>query len=146
MNQFAVLKATRPHRDLLIGALVCAAAMMCVTACAPTSTAQPAGVKRSNNVTPPVITLTPATLTLQSGASTTLTARVIGGEAMLFAVDWKIVEGTAGGTITTDNKRGDDGSYTATYTAPSSSGMFHVVATIREYPASTASLSIQVIK
>jgi hypothetical protein len=136
-------------RRKLLGSLACVCVCMSsLTACTPAPTsaaAQPAGVKRTNNVMPPSLTLTPATLTLQAGASTTLTAHTQGGEAMLFTVDWKILEGASAGTISSDNKRSDDGSYTASYTAPAASGVTaHIVASLHEYPAASATAAIQV--
>ena len=72
-------------------------------------------------------------------------ARASGGEAILFSVNWSIREGAAGGTILPAPKRQDDGSYAAVYQAPKvGSGPFHVIATLREFPAAVAQASVQV--
>ena len=66
-------------------------------------------------------------------------------EAILFSVNWSIREGAAGGTILPAPKRQADGGYTAVYQAPMvGNGPFHVIATLREFPAAVAEASVQV--
>ena len=103
------------------------------------------GQPRRPRVAQPRIELAPAAIEVAPGSSVQFVARCSGGEAMLFSVNWSIREGAGGGTIVPARKRRDDGSYTAEYHAPTvGSGPFHVVATLREFPAAAAEASVQV--
>ena len=91
------------------------------------------------------VELAPGAIEVAPGSRVQFTARASGGEAILFSVDWSIREGAAGGTIVPARKREDDGSYTAVYQAPTvGSGPFHVIATLREFPAAVAEASVRV--
>jgi len=104
----------------------------------------PANARRSN-VSPPSITTSPVSLRIAAGDSAVITARPAGGEAMLFSVDWRVQEGAAGGSIT-GAARKPDGTFDATYTAPSGrGGSFHVIAAIHEYPSALAVTSVDVV-
>lgn len=130
-----------------LGAVLSLGLVLCVIGCADPSAAQaPPGARRSN-VAQPFVTLTPSAVEVAPGASVVLTAKPQGGEAMLFAVDWRIKEGPAGGLIASDGKRSAEGTYLATYTAPASgAGPFHVEASIREYPAATAVTAVTIVR
>lgn len=110
----------------------------------PTSLAQPGA--RRGNVVLPSLALSPASVALTSGQRVVFTARPAGGEAMLFSVDWVVQEGDAGGTVTGGDKRQSDGSFAVTYLAPAvGGGPFHLVASIREFPAARAMATIQLV-
>jgi hypothetical protein len=103
------------------------------------------GPPRRPRVPQPRLELSPTAIEVVPGSRVQFIARASGGEAILFSVDWSIREGTAGGTIVPARKREDDGSYTAEYRAPMvGSGPFHVIATLREFPAAVAEASVQV--
>lgn len=110
------------------------------------STSTPTATRRSNVATP-FVTLSPRAAELLPGATVLLTATPGGGEAMLFSVDWHVQEGAAGGTVEGDARRREDGTYTATYTAPAQgTGPFHVTASLREYPAASAVATLTVLR
>jgi len=92
----------------------------------------------------PRLELLPEQLQLAPGAEARLLARPQGGEAILFHVDWQVVEGEAGGRLETSEARDEDGRYVARYLAPASEGVFHVVARLREYPSAEARVTIRV--
>ena len=93
----------------------------------------------------PRLALAPTAIEVAPGSRVQFIARVSGGEAILFSVNWSIREGATGGTIVPAPKRQADGGYTAVYQAPRvGSGPFHVIATLREFPAAVAEASIQV--
>lgn len=124
-----------PRRHIGAALIVLVAGLV---ACAsPTSTTHPV-------VPQPRIELQPERLELAPGGEARLVARHLGGEAILFHVDWKVAEGEAGGRLEPSPARGDDGSYSARYVAPASEGVFHVVAHLREYPAAEARVEIRV--
>jgi len=103
------------------------------------------GPPRRPRVLQPRLELSPAAIEVAAGSRVQFVARASGGEAILFSVDWSIREGKAGGTIVPARKRQDDGGYTAVYQAPTvGSGPFHVIATLREFPAAVAEASVQV--
>ena len=95
---------------------------------------------------PPSLSLAPASSSLKGGQSMVFTARPAGGEAMLFSVDWALQEGEAGGIVMGGDKRLPDGSFVATYTAPAAGAghVYHLTATIHEYPAARAVSTIEV--
>ena len=100
---------------------------------------------RRPRVAQPRIELAPAAIEVAPGSRVQFIARASGGEAILLSVNWSIREGTAGGTIVPASKRQADGSCTAEYQAPTvGSGPFHVIATLREFPAAVAEASVQV--
>jgi hypothetical protein len=100
---------------------------------------------RRPRVPQPRLELSPKSIEVAPGSRVKFIARASGGEAMLFSVKWSIREGAAGGTIVPARKREDDGSYTAEYRAPvTGGGPFHVIASLREYPAAVAEASVQV--
>jgi hypothetical protein len=100
---------------------------------------------RRPRVLQPRLELSPTAVEVAPGSRAQFIARASGGEAILFSVDWSIREGTAGGTIVPAHKRQDDGSYRAEYRAPMvGSGPFHVIATLRQFPAAVAEASVQV--
>jgi hypothetical protein len=106
--------------------------------------AQPAPPVRPTVPTPRLV-LSPARLQLAPGEVATLVARPQGGEAILFHVDWVLVEGPAGGRLDAPDTRADDGSYSARYRAPATgAGPFHVKAWLREFPAAQASAEVQI--
>ena len=127
---------TSPGRRSVAGALAMVIAGL--AACAsPTRVAAPV-------VPQPRLELLPGQLQLAPGAEALLAARPGGGEAMLFHVDWQVVEGEAGGRLEASESRDEDGRYLARYTAPAAEGVFHVVARLREYPAAEARVEIRV--
>jgi hypothetical protein len=100
---------------------------------------------RRPRVAQPRLALAPTAIEVAPGSRVQFTARASGGEAILFSVNWSIREGAAGGTILPAPKRRHDGSYTAVYQAPrAGSGPFHVVVTLREFPATLAEATVQV--
>lgn len=102
------------------------------------------GPPRRPKVPQPRVELVPNAIEVAPGSRVRFTARASGGEAILFSVNWSIREGAAGGTIEPARKREDDGSYTAVYQAPAAgNGPFHVVATLREFPAAVAEASVR---
>jgi len=103
------------------------------------------GPPRRPRVPQPHVELAPGAIEVAPGSRVQFAARVSGGEAILFSVNWSIREGTAGGTIEPARTRQDDGSYTAVYQAPTVGiGPFHVIATLREFPAAVAEASVRV--
>jgi hypothetical protein len=93
----------------------------------------------------PRLELAPTAIEVAPGSRVQFVARASGGEAILFSVKWSIREGATGGTIVPARKRQADGSYTAVYQAPAViSGPFHVIATLREFPAAVAEASVQI--
>ena len=93
----------------------------------------------------PRLLLSPAQLQLAPGEVATLVAQPQGGEAILFHVDWAVVEGPAGGRLDAPDTRADDGSYSARYRAPATgAGPFHIKARLREFPAAEASVEVQI--
>jgi hypothetical protein len=103
------------------------------------------GPPRRPRVPQPRVELAPSAIEVAPGSRVQFTARASGGEAILFSVNWSIREGAAGGTIEPARRREDDGSYTAVYQAPTvGSGPFHVIATLREFPAAVAEASVRV--
>ena len=122
------------------------AATMLLAGCAngPAVHAQADAQAKQSNVVRPSISLEFRESTAQPGSTIVLVARPRGGEAMLFSVDWSVVEGPAGGVVQ-DRGRSADASHEARYTAPSVPGTYHVTATIREFPAATATAEIRVI-
>lgn len=92
----------------------------------------------------PRLELLPEQLQLLPGEAAKLKARPQGGEAILFHVDWQVVEGQSGGRLETSEARDEEGRYVARYVAPASEGVFHVVARLREYPAAEARVEIRV--
>ena len=90
---------------------------------------------------PHTLTISPQTVAIRAGASQELVATNSGGEAMRFFTDWKIVEGSAGGTLSTPVENGYNS--TVTYTAPAiAGGPFHIVAADRANPTRYMAVSI----
>lgn len=81
---------------------------------------------------PVTVTLTvqPSATTLAPGAQQTFRAKVMGSTNT--AVTWSVAEGAAGGTV---NAQG-------TYTAPSTYGIYHVVATSQASPSKSSSAHV----
>jgi streptogramin lyase len=77
-------------------------------------------------------TVMPATARIAAGVPMQLSAQVTGSPDS--TVVWSIVEGAAGGTITS----------TGLYTAPATSGTYHVIAASHANPLQTAMVTIQV--
>jgi hypothetical protein len=120
------------------------AGALLLAGCAASAPAQePPTAARRSNVAPPSIAMSTRELQVAPGSRVMLTARTGGGEAMLFTVDWKVVEGDAGGRVE-PGRRNSDGSYEAAYTAPAVGGTYHVTATIREFPSATATTVVRV--
>ena len=93
----------------------------------------------------PRLTLTPANISVSAGQSVEFIARASGGEAMLFSLGWSIREGPAGGTVNPERERREDGSQAAVYLAPAAAGgVFHVLVTLREFPAVQAEATVEV--
>src|SRR6202158_6370490 len=91
------------------GALFLLALLVVVTGC---------GGGGTNNVAVPIqVSLSPFTANLNQGEPRSFTATVTGTSNS--AVNWAVVEGAAGGSITN----------MGVYTAPNKSGTFHVIAT-----------------
>ncbi len=101
-----------------------------------TSQADPARSARAAvTVSPPPVTsvtVAPATAALLTGATQAFTASVTGGTSQ--AVTWSVQEGAAGGTVTADGR----------YTAPSTPGTYHVVATSQADPAKAGAAVVTV--
>jgi hypothetical protein len=108
----------------------------------PALAADPGARPHRPRVPDPMIALSPGEITVDPGARVILTALPSGGEAILFSVDWSVSEGDQGGALAPDDGRHDDGSFTATYTAPDQGGPFHVVASLHEFPAVQAVATI----
>jgi hypothetical protein len=83
-------------------------------------------VKRSIRVA-----VSPSSATVTAGATLALTATVTGGVG---GVSWSVTEGTTGGTV----------SSAGVYTAPSSGGVYHVVATSTADPTKTGTAAVTV--
>jgi hypothetical protein len=132
------------HAPRLTPCAWAAAALLLLAGCSGTSPAadEPPPARRSN-VMPPSIDMAVRHIDSAAGASTVLTARPRGGEAILFSIDWQVVEGSAGGTVASMGRTAE-GAYQATYTAPSVPGTYHVTATIHEYPAATVTVEVRV--
>ncbi len=81
---------------------------------------------------PVVVTVTPSPAAVDSCSALTFTATVSGSSDT--AVAWSVQEGAAGGTI----------SAAGVYTAPSSAGTYHVVATSHADPSRTAVVAVTV--
>lgn len=84
-------------------------------------------------VTPPAITLSPTSQTVNACKTFQFTARVTGSSDT--AVVWSVSEGTAGGSVTA----------AGLYTAPSTAGTYHVVATahVSSSVVATATVTVQ---
>ncbi|HET6413628.1 MAG TPA: hypothetical protein VFG53_16325 [Anaeromyxobacter sp.] len=82
--------------------------------------------------TPVVVTVTPSTGTVDACRTLTFSASVSGTTNQ--AVAWSVAEGSAGGSV----------SASGVYTAPSSSGTYHVVATSQASASSTAQATVTV--
>ena len=122
-------------------AWIAAASLLVGCASGPPVAAQTAA--RRSNVAPPSISVAALPSAVMPLSRSTLTAATQGGEAMLFTVDWRVAEGDAGGKVESARRVGP-GSYEATYVAPQSPGTYHVIATIREFPAATTSIEVRV--
>ena len=83
---------------------------------------------------PVVVSVTPSASSVDACHSLTLTAAV-GGTADT-AVTWSVLEGAAGGAVTA----------AGVYTAPSSGGTYHLVATSAADPASSATAVVTVVE
>ena len=79
-----------------------------------------------------VVTITPDSTTLPAGGQIAFTASVSGTADQ--SVDWSVVEGAAGGSITAEGL----------FTAPRSAGSYHVLATSKADPGSSASSAVTV--
>ncbi len=107
-----------------IGALVLLALLVAVTGC---------GGGGTNNVVVPIqVSLSPFTASLNQGETRSFTATVTGTSNT--AVNWAVVEGAAGGSITN----------MGVYTAPNTSGTFHVIATSQADAAKAARATVNV--
>ena len=94
---------------------------------------------------PPALSIEPMDITVKSGEQVIIRAHPHGGEAILFSVDWSVLEGQAGGTIVVQNQQTNEDSYVAVYEAPTAgNGPFHVIATLHEYPVVNATATIHV--
>src|SRR5205823_4807157 len=78
------------------------------------------------------VAIRPSSVTLPLGGTQTFTATVMGTTDT--AVTWSIQEGTQGGTITSEG----------VYTAPSATGMFHVVASSQADTSKSATATVTV--
>jgi hypothetical protein len=125
--------------------LVPAGVALVLAGCAgsPPVQAQSDMAARRSNVVPPSISMAVGEAIAGPRSSIVLTARTQGGEAMLFTVDWKVAEGEAGGSVK-PRGRNASGAYEAEYTAPSTPGTYHVIATIHEFPSATATTAVRV--
>lgn len=88
-------------------------------------------VPRSSGVS---ISVTPANVSLAPLASHSFTSTVTGTDNL--AVTWTVEEGAAGGSVDA----------TGRYTAPASSGTFHVVATSQADPSKSARATVTVVE
>lgn len=82
------------------------------------------------------ITISPSSVNVTTGSTQEFTATVTGTGNR--AVNWSIVEGAAGGTITST------GTGTALYTAPQVWNTFQIVATSLADPTKTATATVRV--
>jgi hypothetical protein len=140
---FGSLPARRKFVVQAAGSLL--AALLPLRAAVADGNQPPESGARRPRVLQPRLELSPAAIEVAPGSRVQFIARASGGEAILFSVDWSIREGTAGGTIVPARKREDDGSYRADYRAPLvGGGPFHVIATLREFPAAAAEARVQV--
>jgi hypothetical protein len=87
------------------------------------------------NTPPPAVTITasPITATITAGQSTTLSATV--ANASNTGITWSVQEGAAGGSVTS----------AGVYTAPTTAGNFHVIATSQADGTKTAIVTITVV-
>jgi len=109
-----------------IGALAPLALLVAVTGC---------GGGGTNNVAVPVrVFLSPFAANLNQGETRSFTASVTGTSNS--AVNWAVQEGAVGGSITN----------MGIYTAPNSSGTFHVIATSQADPTKNATAIVTVAK
>jgi len=107
-----------------IGALFLLALLVVVTGC---------GGGGTNNVAVPIqVSLSPFTANLNQGETRSFTATVTGTSNS--AVNWAVVEGAAGGSITN----------MGVYTAPNKSGTFHVIATSQADATKSATATVNV--
>lgn len=81
---------------------------------------------------PVLVAIAPASAALDACQSATFTATVTGSSNT--AVTWSVLEGAAGGTVTT----------AGVYTAPQAAGTYHLVATSVAAPTSNASVAVTV--
>lgn len=78
------------------------------------------------------VTINPTTATLTTGASQTFSCGVIGSTD--WACTWSVQEGSSGGSVTSGG----------VYTAPTTPGTYHVVATSNADPSKTATATVTV--
>jgi len=78
------------------------------------------------------VTLSTNVATVYAGGTTTFTATV--ANAQDTSVTWTVQEGTSGGTITADG----------VYTAPTTAGTYHIVATSNADPSKSATATVTV--
>lgn len=90
------------------------------------------GGKGSSNAPNISIALAPSDAVLHTGESRTFNATVSGSANL--SVDWKVEEGAAGGSVSTDGL----------YTAPQSTGIYHLIAASRADVTKTARAVITV--
>ncbi len=81
---------------------------------------------------PVIVTVTPATGAVDACATLAFTATVSGTTDG--RVTWSVLEGAAGGTVTTDG----------VYTAPAAAGTYHVIASSQATPASSTTAAVTV--
>lgn len=91
-----------------------------------------AEVTVSGSVSGLIVTVAPASATVGAGDQLQFVASVAGGSSA--AVNWSIMEGTAGGTVTA----------TGLYTAPATAGTYHVVASAESDPGAYAIAEVTV--
>ena len=114
-------------RNVRLGSLLFAFATAALTACG--GAESPASPGSANGV---VVTIDPASASVSPGGTKAFTASVTGTANL--AVTWSLLEGATAGTVSSGGL----------YTAPSSTGTFHVVATSQASPSSFAEAQVVV--
>lgn len=136
-----VRKDSFPIVELLVAILLVAGAVAAIWIFH--STVQNRGRTQPVNV---VVTIAPVTVKLRPGKSTEFAATVSGSDDN--EVNWSMEEGDAGGRVVPKAAKAEAGkiSSLATYTAPKKAGIYHLRASSKSNPESSATAAITVHK
>ncbi len=134
-----VRKDSFPIIELLVAILLVAGAVAAIWIFH--STVQNRGRTQPANV---VVTITPATAKLRGGKSAEFAATVSGSDNN--EVNWSIAEDDAGGRVMAKGAKAEGGKVwsLATYTAPKKPGLYHLQASSKSNPESSATAIITV--
>ena len=103
-------------------------------------------VLHRNRVPVPTLIVTPTAIVAKPYEHVKLTAMPKGGEARIFTVRWRLVEGMSGGRLTVNNKRQEDGSYLADFMATQAGNTFRIVVNLNEFPSTKKEINIDIEK